>query len=83
MMKLILKLHYDPEERLQERLLGSTRKFSELLHHYEGIAKDERRLGTILQIREELVRYRLKELPESQEEFVRLGGKVSERLNFS
>ena len=82
MMKLILKLRFEPEERLQERVLGSTtRKFSELLHHYERIAKDERRLSTILEIREELVRYRLKELPDSEEDFVQLGGKVSERLD--
>ena len=82
MMKLILKLRFEPEERLQERVLGSTRKFSELLHHYERIAKDERRLSTILEIREELVRYRLKELPDSKEDFVQLGGKVSRRLYF-
>ena len=81
MMKLILKLRFEPEERLQERVLGSTRKFSELLHHYERIAKDERRLSTILEIREELLRYRLKELPDSEEEFIQLGGKVSERLD--
>ena len=81
MMKLILKLRFEPEERLQERVFGSTRKFSELLHHYERIAKDERRLSTILEIREELLRYRLKELPDSEEEFIQLGGKVSERLD--
>jgi hypothetical protein len=78
MMKLLLKLQLDEPSRLEETVseLETTRRFSELLHHFDSIVKDERRMKTIMDIRAELIKYKLKELPDDEKEFVRLGGKV-------